>query len=37
MQMFMIMDYVQGGSVTQKMTSEEDTALHALSEDTVRK
>ncbi len=36
MQMFMIMDYVQGGSVTQKMTSE-DAALHALSEDTVRK
>jgi aminoglycoside phosphotransferase (APT) family kinase protein len=36
MQMFMIMDYVQGGSVTQKMMGE-DTALHALSEDTVRK
>jgi hypothetical protein len=35
-QMYMVMDYVEGGSVTQQMTGE-DGALHSLSEETTRK
>ena len=35
-QMFMVMDFVEGGSVTQSMTGE-DGAIHPLSEETTRK
>ena len=34
--MFMVMDFVEGGSVTQSMTGE-DGALKPLSEETTRK